>query len=582
MKKSFLVTILVIFVSFLSYIQPSQAKADEPRTFIGTIESFRPTFARPPKWPIARFTAIADNGEKIEVYVLQKDTTVTDVNGKSIENKRPQVGKKVEIKYSTGEHEIYGGQRYEAISIRYLPANYVPQPSVATPPSTPQANVPAQSNSILVGKVVKGGVTFSLRCPYRFVIVTDNGERIDIWIPRDGLTITDLNGKAVYGAPPRAGKKMEIKYLIGDNGQHEAVSMRYVPADYVPRPAAQTTSAQAAQGTSAQPGDTFVGTIESFPCGVGHFKSGPPLWPIGMIVVTGNNGEKNNFLIVNNGPNATAFYDADGKAVPILNNIKTVVGKRVEVKYAVTAESMRYANKQIAISVRYVPADYVAQTTVSTVPSESMQSIQQTTPKPENVFIGTIDRLFSLDSMVRAVPDKVGQYMYFKLKGAALTDVDGKVLSWENLTKGQKVEVKYSQIIGTGASGAKTAQAVSLRTIPNDFIPADYVQQPTASTTSVKPSGAMSIPGTISTFAGRIGSSSSISGMPPNYFCKFTITNDSGESKEIYVLRTTTFMDFKGRNIGVLQPARGLKAEIKYTVGQSGQNEAISVRFIAG
>ncbi len=227
MKKLFLVMITVIFVSFLSNIQPSQAKADEPKTFIGTIESFRPTFARPPKWPIARFTAVADNGEKIEVYVLGRDTTVTDVDGKSIENKRPQVGKKVEIKYTTGEHEIYGGQRYEAISIRYVPTDYVLQSSVATPPSTPQANVPAQSNNILVGKVLKGGVTFSLLCPYRFVIVTDNGERKDIWIPRDGLRITDINGKSVYGAPPRKGKKMEVKYLIGDNGQYEAVSMRY-------------------------------------------------------------------------------------------------------------------------------------------------------------------------------------------------------------------------------------------------------------------------------------------------------------------------------------------------------------------
>ena len=75
-KKLFLVTIAVIFVSFLSNIQPSQAKADEPKTFIGTIESFRPVMGRPPKWPIARFTAVADNGEKIEIYVLGRDTTV--------------------------------------------------------------------------------------------------------------------------------------------------------------------------------------------------------------------------------------------------------------------------------------------------------------------------------------------------------------------------------------------------------------------------------------------------------------------------------------------------------------------------
>ena len=270
----------------------------------------------------------------------RKILPVIDIDGKSIENKRPQVGKKVEIKYTTGEHEIYGGQRYEAISIRYVPTDYVLQSSVATPPSTPQANVPAQSNNILVGKVLKGGVTFSLLCPYRFVIVTDNGERKDIWIPRDGLRITDINGKSVYGAPPRKGKKMEVKYLMGDKGQYEAVSMRYVPLDYVQQQPGPTTSAKTTPSAVANEANTFTGTIESFPCGVGHFKSGPPLWPVGMIVVTGNNGEKNNFLIVRDGPNATTFYDADGKAVSVMNNPKAVIGKRVEVKYAITAESI--------------------------------------------------------------------------------------------------------------------------------------------------------------------------------------------------------------------------------------------------
>jgi len=234
------------------------------------------------------------------------------------------------------------------------------QPSVATPPSTPQANVPDQSNNILIGKVVKGGVTFSLRCPYRFVIVTDNGDRKDIWVPRDGLRITDLNGKSVYGAPPRKGKKMEIKYLIGDNGQYEAASMRYVPLDYVPQPAALTTPANAASETTqpiqeatAQSANTFTGTIQSFPHGPGRFKSGPPLWPFGMIVVVADNGEKNNFLIVGDGPNATTFYDVAGKAGTVINT-KVEIGRKVEVKYAITAESSRYLNKMLAVSVRYL------------------------------------------------------------------------------------------------------------------------------------------------------------------------------------------------------------------------------------
>ena len=91
--KKILFALLIILVSdsFCSVQLPS-VRADETKTFIGTIESFNPTFARPPKWPIARFTAVADNGEKIEIYVLVKDTTVTDIDGKLIENKRLQVG----------------------------------------------------------------------------------------------------------------------------------------------------------------------------------------------------------------------------------------------------------------------------------------------------------------------------------------------------------------------------------------------------------------------------------------------------------------------------------------------------------
>jgi len=232
MKKILGVLLIALAASYFCSPQLLLAGADETKTFIGTIKSFNPTFARPPKWPIARFTAVSDNGEKIEIYVLQRDTAVTDTDGTPIQNKRPRVGKKVEVKYTTGTHEIYGGQRYEAVSIHYLPADYVPHPSAATPASAPQANIPTQSENIFVGKVIKSGVTFSLRCPNRFAIVTDNGETKDIWIPRGSLRITNLSGKSVYGAPPRKGRKMEVKYQIGDKGQYETVSMRYVPEDY--------------------------------------------------------------------------------------------------------------------------------------------------------------------------------------------------------------------------------------------------------------------------------------------------------------------------------------------------------------
>ncbi len=102
-----------------------------------------------------------------------------------------------------------------------------------------------------------------------------------------------------------------------------------------------------------QPADgerkTLTGTLNAFPHGPSQFKSGPPLWPVGMIVVIDDNGAKNNFLVVEKGEYATTFYDVDGKVLKISQARN--VGKKVEVKYVVT--TFRYANKAVAISVRY-------------------------------------------------------------------------------------------------------------------------------------------------------------------------------------------------------------------------------------
>ncbi|MDD4980791.1 MAG: hypothetical protein PHC54_05970 [Candidatus Omnitrophica bacterium] len=210
--------------------------------------------------------------------------------------------------------------------------------------STTQAKVPemlvnAAENNIFIGKVVKGGVTFSLRCPYRFVIVTDNGERKDIWVPRDGLRITDVNGKSVYGAPPRKGRKMEIKYLIGDNGQYEAASMRYVPLDYVPQPAALTTPANAAaettqlaQESAGQTGDTFTGRVES----VKKMLPRPPYWRLALLTAVADSGEMRSIDIVSD----TAVRDASGKDMGKGRgawHLKN--GGRIEVKYSPSANN---------------------------------------------------------------------------------------------------------------------------------------------------------------------------------------------------------------------------------------------------
>jgi tetratricopeptide (TPR) repeat protein len=99
---------------------------------------------------------------------------------------------------------------------------------------------------------------------------------------------------------------------------------------------------------------TFTGKIESFPMGPFQFRSGPPLWPSGMIGVAAENGEKRNFLIVGSGTSATIFYDADGTARGNLasGNARVTVGKKVEVKYV--SAPANYVTKALAVSVRYL------------------------------------------------------------------------------------------------------------------------------------------------------------------------------------------------------------------------------------
>ena len=101
-------------ITYFCSVQLPSANADEAKTFIGKIESARPMLGKPPKWTYAKFTAIADNGEKVDIYMLGA-TVITDVAGKAINGSAPKKNKKVDVKYSTA-----GNGRNEAISIHYL------------------------------------------------------------------------------------------------------------------------------------------------------------------------------------------------------------------------------------------------------------------------------------------------------------------------------------------------------------------------------------------------------------------------------------------------------------------------------
>jgi hypothetical protein len=137
--------------------------------------------------------------------------------------------------------------------------------------------------------------------------------------------------------------------------------------------AGNTESSQQAS-TSAGEAKIFIGTIESFVFGF-HFKSGPPLWPFGMIVVAADNGDKDDFRLVGEGPHATTFYDIDGKTKKEFKN-DTLIGRKVEVKYEIIATGGR--DRAYAISIRYVPFDYVQQPTAPTTPEKAAPNV--TTP----------------------------------------------------------------------------------------------------------------------------------------------------------------------------------------------------------
>ena len=137
---------------------------------------------------------------------------------------------------------------------------------------------------------------------------------------------------------------------------------------------AGNTESSQQPSTSAGVAKIFIGTIESFVFGF-HFKSGPPLWPFGMIVVNADNGDKNNFLLVGEGPHATAFYDIDGKTKKAFKSA-TLIGKKVEVKYEIIATGGN--DRAYAISIRYVPLDYVPQPTAPATPEKATPNV--TTP----------------------------------------------------------------------------------------------------------------------------------------------------------------------------------------------------------
>ncbi len=184
----------------------------------------------------------------------------------------------------------------------------------------------ADESKIFVGKIEKDWPAFSYF--WKFTAVADNGEKKEFCVPRGGTTIIQIDGKQRYGEAPRKGNKIEVKYIVTENGDNKTVSMHYVPLDYVRQSTvSDVPPKQLSQERAGQTGDTFTGTVES----VQKMLPRPPYWRLALLTIITDAGEKASVDVVGE----TTVSDASGKKISTKEgswNLKS--GERVEVKYS--------------------------------------------------------------------------------------------------------------------------------------------------------------------------------------------------------------------------------------------------------
>lgn len=242
-RKKFFIILIITAISFFYFAQPLSARADETKTFVGTIKSFAYGFgfrSGPPLWPLGMIEVVADNGQKNNFLFVgsgrPRAAIFYDIDGKNLgmvteglsrteAAKKVGIGKKVEVTYTTPQETARFIHRNLAISVRYVPTDYVSSTTAAGQSgATGQYSVTenAAGEQIFVGKIASSSPTFRIPPMRKIVLVADNGEKLTVFVSRD-IAIRDM-----HAAPTRIGKRAEVKFSLGATGENEAISFRYL------------------------------------------------------------------------------------------------------------------------------------------------------------------------------------------------------------------------------------------------------------------------------------------------------------------------------------------------------------------
>ena len=220
-------------------------------------------------------------------------------------------------------------------------------PSTATQQAVVTAT--AYGEKIFVGKIEYTS-NFGLHIPpgRTLRLSSDKGDKLTVFVSRD-ITIRDM-----HASPTRIGERAEVKYSSAVSGENEAISFRYVPADYVQKPTelAVTTQSLAATPAAAQMAlqkstsshdvqvpvtgevgvKTSIGTVES----CRFVRGGMGTADLKLYIVT-DDGGKNEFYV--RGHNSM-FITADGQHTPVMQlPVKVYMHKKVEIKYSVIEDA---------------------------------------------------------------------------------------------------------------------------------------------------------------------------------------------------------------------------------------------------